>query len=93
MGNVRGTFTTLDSADDKKPSRSILNQLVDVIQEDVSGSAPYSGPQDIVEQLNMLETVFEDLKQAGRNLPAPMDNRIMDALEHLETAMNVLYGE
>lgn len=38
MGNVIGTFTTLDTSDDKKPSRSILNQLVDVIQEDVSGS-------------------------------------------------------
>ena len=32
-----GSFTTLDG-DDKKSSRSILNQLVDVIQEDVSGS-------------------------------------------------------
>ncbi len=38
MGNLVGTFTQLDSSDDKKSSRSILNQLVDVIQEDVSGS-------------------------------------------------------
>ena len=73
--------------------RRIIKEEKARLQEDVSGSAPYSGPQDVVEQLNMLETVFEDLKQAGRNLPAPMDTRIMDALEHLEMAMNALYGE
>lgn len=37
MPVVVGSFTQLDD-DDKKSSRSILNQLVDVIQEDVSGS-------------------------------------------------------
>lgn len=68
-------------------------EFPDVVTESVAGSAPYSGPQDVVEQLNMLETVFEDLKQAGGNLPAPMDTRIMDALEYLEKAMNALYGE
>ena len=76
-------------------------QLRQIIKEEkarlaevgVQGSSPYSGPGDVVEQLNMLETVFEDLKQAGRNLPAPMDTRIMDALEHIELAMNILYGD
>ena len=77
----------------KRQLRRIIKEEKTRLQEDVSGSAPYSGPQDVVEQLNMLETVFEDLKQAGRNLPAPMDTRIMDALEHLEMAMNALYGE
>lgn len=37
MPVVVGSFTQLDD-DDKKSSRSILNQLVDVIQEDISGS-------------------------------------------------------
>lgn len=37
MPVVVGSYTQLDD-DDKKSSRSILNQLVDVIQEDVSGS-------------------------------------------------------
>ena len=33
-----GTFTALQDSTDIKPSESILNQLVDVVQEDVSGS-------------------------------------------------------
>lgn len=37
MPVVVGSFTQLDD-DDKKDSRSLLNQLVDVIQEDISGS-------------------------------------------------------
>lgn len=37
MPVVVGSFTQLDD-DDKKSSRSVLNQLVDVIQEDISGS-------------------------------------------------------
>ena len=37
MPVVVGSFTQLDD-DDKKDSRSVLNQLVDVVQEDVSGS-------------------------------------------------------
>ena len=37
MALDNGTFTILD-ADGKKDSESILNQLVDVVQEDVSGS-------------------------------------------------------
>jgi len=37
MPVVVGSFTQLDD-DDKKESRSLLNQLVDVIQEDISGS-------------------------------------------------------
>ena len=77
----------------KRQLKRIIKEEKARIQEDVSGSAHYSGPQDVVEQLHMLETVCEDLKQAGRNLPAPMDTRIMDALEHLEMAMNALYGE
>lgn len=37
MPVVVGSFTQLDD-DDKKDSRSLLNQLVDIIQEDISGS-------------------------------------------------------
>ena len=37
MPVVVGSFTQLDD-DDKKTSRSILNQLVDVVQRDISGS-------------------------------------------------------
>lgn len=37
MPVVVGSFTQLDD-DDKKDSRSLLNQLVDVVQEDISGS-------------------------------------------------------
>jgi hypothetical protein len=37
MPVVVGSFTQLDD-DDKKDSRSVLNQLVDIVQEDVSGS-------------------------------------------------------
>ena len=38
MSNQIGTFTILADDTDIKPSDSILNQLVDVVQEDVSGS-------------------------------------------------------
>ncbi len=38
MSNQIGTFTILADNTDIKPSDSILNQLVDVVQEDVSGS-------------------------------------------------------
>ena len=34
-----GSFKSLNSAADKRPRKSTLNQLIDVIQEDVSGSA------------------------------------------------------
>ena len=61
------------------------------IKEDVSGSAPYSGIDDISRELDMLETVFEDLHRV--KLPAPMDTRIMDALQHIQQAVDALYGE
>jgi hypothetical protein len=75
----------------KRHLRRIIKEEKAKLHEDVTGSAPYSGPHDVVKQLNMLETVFTELKQTS--LPAPMDTRIMEALEHLELAMNALYGE
>ena len=57
----------------------------------VSGMMPYAGPSDMEEELMILEQAHERLKAV--RLPAPMDTRIMEALEHLEKAISVLYGD
>ena len=59
---------------------------------DVSGSGPYSGPGNIEEEIAALEDVLNSLMVAGRNLPAPMDMRIKDAVEMIEGALDRLYG-
>ena len=73
--------------------RIVREEKARLAEASVSGSGPYSGPRDIVDELNMLEKVLYDLQAAGRNLPAPMDTRIMEATEHLQQALDILYGE
>jgi hypothetical protein len=56
-----------------------------------SGMMPYAGPSDMEEELEVLKQAHERLKAV--RLPAPMDTRIMEALEYIEKAISTLYGD
>ena len=73
----------------KEEKAKLLNEYT---PEDVSGSGPYSGPENILEELTMLEEVRGMLLQAGRDLPSPMDVRIEDAVELISEAIDRLNG-
>tara|TARA_B100000131_G_scaffold299114_1_gene319235 strand:+ start:5395 stop:5655 length:261 start_codon:yes stop_codon:yes gene_type:complete len=81
----------------KRQLRRIIKEekarlLKEYTPADVSGSGPYSSASNIEEEIAALEEVLNSLMVAGRNLPAPMDTRIEDAVELIERALNVLYG-
>ena len=73
----------------KEEKGKLLNEYTPA---DVSGSGPYSSATNIEEEIVALESVLNDLYVAGRNLPSPMDTRISDAVEKIESALNILYG-
>ncbi len=73
----------------KEERAKLLNEYTPA---DVSGSGPYSSSANIEEEIAALESVLNDLYVAGRNLPSPMDTRISDAVEKIESALNILYG-
>ncbi len=73
----------------KEEKARLLNEYTPA---DVSGSGPYSSPSNIEEEISVLEEVLNSLMVAGRNLPAPMDMRIQDAVEMIEGALDALYG-
>ena len=77
--------------------RIIKEEKAKVLKEytpaDVSGSGPYSSAANIEEEIVALESVLNDLYVAGRSLPSPMDTRISDAVEKIESALNILYGK
>ena len=72
----------------KEEKAQLLREYTD---PGVGGEMPYAGPSDMEEELVMLEQAHERLKAV--RLPAPMDTRIMEALEHLEKAISILYGD
>ena len=74
----------------KEEKAKLLNEY---IPADTSGSAPYSSPANIEEEIAELEKVLNSLYVAGKALPFPMDRRIMDATEMIESALNILYGK
>ena len=73
----------------KEEKAKLLNEYTPA---DVSGAGPYSSPGNIEEEVAALEEVLNSLMVAGRNLPAPMDMRIQNAVEKIESALSILYG-
>ena len=66
--------------------------LKEYTPSDYSGSAPYATASNIEEEIIALEEVLNSLMVAGRDLPAPMDTRIPEAVELIEQALNRLHG-
>ena len=73
----------------KEEKAKLLNEYTPA---DVRGAGPYSSPRNIEEEIAALEEVLNSLVVAGRDLPAPMDMRIHDAVEMIESALDTLYG-
>lgn len=73
----------------KEEKAKLLNEYTPA---DVSGAGPYSSPGNIEEEIAALEEVLNSLVVAGRDLPAPMDMRIQEAVELIEQAINRLHG-
>ena len=49
---------------------------------------PYAGPEDMEEEIAMLQQTRDTIKAV--RLPAPMDGRIMEAVEYLDKAIKAL---
>ena len=72
----------------KEEKARLLNEYT---PRDTSGMMPYASPEDMEEEIAMLQQTRDTIKAVS--LPAPMDDRIMEAVEHLDKAIKVLHGD
>ncbi len=73
----------------KEEKARLLNEYTPV---DTRGrQMPYASPSDMEEEIDMLQQTRDTIKAV--RLPAPMDDRIMEAVEYLDKAIKVLHGD
>jgi len=73
----------------KEEKARLLNEYTP--RETAGRHMPYAGPEDMEEEIAMLQQTRDTIKAV--RLPAPMDDRIMEAVEHMDKAIKVLNGD
>ena len=71
-----------------KITKTQLKKIIKEEIEEVNSAMPYTGPDSIKEEIAMLDRVYDQIRTATQ--AAPDDGRTMEALKHLEQAIDLL---